>query len=1304
MVKLVKNRENKKRFRDWATGKTNSDRNDWRRYIREQSRIAGVNMTAEDVYEAYWSFFEQDQEEPAQAQPDHRQEFIDNLQRLSNLIVDTIDVTLDLTDEEERTFFTSQLEQLNFSGSKRYYIKYGNQYYTISGRNIKQLTASLSGEEVKAVSESDRKIEEWVKSGENITIGILANPEGLLIDTDEDEAPTAAWFPYYLKSNIPLDLTRYDIHKDSTTEDLTTNCFLNCLSQAGIVGKELDYCKTIVKNRSIPEKDIRKVCEKLKVNIHIGKYNKEGLKKINNKIVDKEYPTIKIFNSLNHYFLDEKITDFRNQITKYALLNWEDIKHLKNPKHIYAITDKQIKRDSKRVIKLSSQLVQILIDNKDKLLEKKKVNNILLDSQFWDKEKEFETLEYDMLNNTSCNTDKRLKKFGATTAKDYEYCATNGIIPYENIPPVATYVADFETISAQDLPKVGDNGVRVFSREKAKEKTVEHKPYFFSIGEYGKTDTPTALYLENEQISVKNRFTCIVSTIKDYCIQHFPNGADCSPRSKERLRIIFHNAGYDIRFFRPYLTDYQQIDKGSKLVSGTGIFRYEWKKRKLGVKIEIRDSYGLIPVSLGNFGKIFPTISQEKEILPYSFYTEKNCLEKNYILNTKDLDEYQELEDPKDREQFLTNCRKWRLIKQKGVKLSKNIRVQKSVKEDGDIDMKTYSGRYCIKDVEVLREGLSIYQKSITEISKDNPNGYKPIDALDYVSLPSLIFDILLMKGCFDDTYTVSGVPQQFIQRCVVGGRCMLKDNEKQYYEEKQVDGVLHSIQDYDSVSCYTSAFVRMKGLIKGRPKPIKGSEYETIFNTTRKNNKYINSKVDAYFIKILITKVNKKRHFPVISAMRGGIREWSNDLEGAEIYCDNLALDDFIEFQGVEFKIVEGYYFNEGFNPKIVEVMRDLFQKRIVAKNNIVVEDDKGNTIEVVELDSKLEGLANKAPELVKKNIKRLENKYYGKGYTIKKYKNPIEVVYKLLLNSCYGKMLLKEIETDSEYVKKKGTRRLNKTQLKKLGLPPDTVKWEEYSPFKYILNRHYNKIRKWEDCGDEVKITYWKSINDHHNNVHQGVQVLSYAKRLMNEVICLAEDINAEILYTDTDSIHIVDKHIPILEKAFTEKYGRQLRGEDLNQFNEDFDSHIKNCRSVKFIGLGKKCYIDVLKGDGEEVDYHIRLKGCPNQSILREVERRKITPEDLYELLYNDTRISFDLLKKEGNHTKSRFVFNTDWTITNETNFSRSIVFSKEKKELVSNIINGKTSFWGKSQFHKWRDYNKVVLNIQSEVEQL
>ena len=36
-------------------------------------------------------------------------------------------------------------------------------------------------------------------------------------------------------------------------------------------------------------------------------------------------------------------------------------------------------------------------------------------------------------------------------------------------------------------------------------------------------------------------------------------------------------------------------------------------------------------------------------------------------------------------------------------------------------------------------------------------------------------------------------------------------------------------------------------------------------------------------------------------------------------------------------------------------------------------------------------------------------------------------------------------------------------------------------------------------------------------------GVMILSISKRIMNEVICTAEDNNIEIYYQDTDSMHI-------------------------------------------------------------------------------------------------------------------------------------------------------------------------------------
>jgi len=47
----------------------------------------------------------------------------------------------------------------------------------------------------------------------------------------------------------------------------------------------------------------------------------------------------------------------------------------------------------------------------------------------------------------------------------------------------------------------------------------------------------------------------------------------------------------------------------------------------------------------------------------------------------------------------------------------------------------------------------------------------------------------------------------------------------------------------------------------------------------------------------------------------------------------DRFSLEDIIEFQDVSFEILRGYYFNEGFNDKVKEVIRYLFEKRLELK-----------------------------------------------------------------------------------------------------------------------------------------------------------------------------------------------------------------------------------------------------------------------------------------------------------------------------------------------------------------------------------
>ena len=146
----------------------------------------------------------------------------------------------------------------------------------------------------------------------------------------------------------------------------------------------------------------------------------------------------------------------------------------------------------------------------------------------------------------------------------------------------------------------------------------------------------------------------------------------------------------------------------------------------------------------------------------------------------------------------------------------------------------------------------------------------------------------------------------------------------------------------------------------------------------------------------------------------------------------------------------------------------------------------------------------------------------------------------------------------------------------------------------------------------------------------------------------MCLAEDLDIDMYYTDTDSIHIDNSKIDYLAKEYKKINNKELIGKNMGQFHTDFDSDILKGEILakRSIFLGKKCYIDELVGSesGDLVDYHIRLKGIPNASILDYCENNNITPYDLYEKLYNKEVITFDLT---CGGKKVNFQFNNDMT---------------------------------------------------------
>lgn len=605
---------------------------------------------------------------------------------------------------------------------------------------------------------------------------------------------------------------------------------------------------------------------------------------------------------------------------------------------------------------------------------------------------------------------------------------------------------------------------------------------------------------------------------------------------KRNTRLIAHNATYDFRFLIQYLRNVSELARGNKLISAKGRFN--------DYDIEIKDSYHLITMALRNFPKVFAIENTVKEVMPYTLYTDDN-IAKRFV----SIDDALKIVADDEKEQFLQNIKRWDLQK------------------DDTYDIIKYSSMYCEIDCKILCEGYNTFRKWIKETFK--------LDIDFILTGASLAHQYFVNEGCYDGVNELGGVPQLFIQGCVVGGRVMCAENKKMMLD--------YVINDFDAVSLYPSAMYRMDGFLKGVPKVIENHDFNWI------------KMQDGYFIDIVIKSVGIKRKFPLMSYKNDiggakGVRVFTNDMVGRTIRVDRYTLEDIIKFQDITFDVVRGYYFDDGFNTKVRDVITTIFNKRLDAK----------------------------------------------------KAKNPIEMVYKLIMNSGYGKSIMKPVETESRFF--------------------DTYDGED--EFNVYLTRNYNWITSYIKFGNKIKVNTVKVLMDHFNIAQVGVCILSNSKRIMNEVMCLAEDNDIDLYYQDTDSMHLRDEHIPILSKVFKETYGRDLIGKGLGQFHSDFDlPGCSNIVATKSIFLGKKCYIDKLEGTnskGEtETGFHIRMKGIPEKCIHYVVEN---TPKykdvmDLYIDLYNGAEVSFDLT---NGGSKANFKFNKNYTINTLSMFTRSIKF--------------------------------------------
>ena len=629
-----------------------------------------------------------------------------------------------------------------------------------------------------------------------------------------------------------------------------------------------------------------------------------------------------------------------------------------------------------------------------------------------------------------------------------------------------------------------------------------------------------------------------------------------SRTNKKTIQIYFHNLRYDISFLLKHLNGITSfMSKGNRVKRVVATFM---KK-----KIIFQDSFCLISTKLSNFSKMF-ALALEKEIMPYDLYTKEN-INKPWT-NVDDALPFIKEEDHKD---FLKNIEEF-----------KCGRIKDGVQQ---FHKTNYAREYCIIDCCLLRAGFLTFRDWIADLN---------IELFDLISSTQIAKQYAVNNGVFDGVYSFAGIPREFMQKCVRGGRVMISDNRPQIVEK--------ILQDFDAVSLYPSAMRRLKGFLKGNAKVLTQEHI--------KNFEAVRETFDGYYIRIKVLKIDYSP-MPVVSFKddKNTIR-WECDPEkfkGKIIYVDATTLEDAINFQHLEYEVINGYYFDEGYNNTICTLIQTLFETRL----------------------------------------------------RLKKEGNPAQEIYKLIMNSLYGFLIQKPIEEDVKFFT--GENEALKSCL---------YNSVSFKRFDKIYNKDGN-IEDLTKDNKRYKTKYMakfrRETTDQFSCPHLGSQILSMSKRIVNEVVYTALENGMNIYYTDTDSLHMNDDDVEPLSLLFEEKYDRKLIGKAMGEFHCDFNfKHLASDSipipySQRAIFLGKKMYCDEIvhcpkNKDKKEIEYHIRFKGQNPTIIKRFSEDQKFNnPFELYEEILKGKKYKVDRAKYVP-----CFMSNPDMTMISMTSFERTM----------------------------------------------
>lgn len=660
----------------------------------------------------------------------------------------------------------------------------------------------------------------------------------------------------------------------------------------------------------------------------------------------------------------------------------------------------------------------------------------------------------------------------------------------------------------------------------------------------------------------------------------------------DEIIMYFHNLKFDKTFFDK-LTVTDKCKKDGQYYSIKVLYR--------GRIIEFRDSYKLIPSPLSSFGGMF-NIECAKQVIPYKLYTQESISKNNVTIKEAVQELQKQLKGAEGGDSPSSNSKISEFLKS----------AAKFINKDGIFDHMGYMRYYLKMDCVTLGKGLRVFGDKIREVTN--------LETTESLTISSLMYKYCLEKGVFEGQYQVTGNLKNYLAKAVYGGRVCTRFNQKHHIKtrkqnEVEEDSVSYTnslISDFDGVSLYPSAIARLcdeMGIPCGKPKLLKEQDLVNIKNDPKS--------VPYYILDIKITKVNKDQQIPFICYKNEeGSCVYTNTPPADQVFTiDSITLQDWINFHEIEYETLgTGVKFTK-FNNKFGEVIKHLFEARLECKKKMG-ETDKYTSQQIA-------------------------------GF------NALQQIYKLMLNSAYGKTIIKSSDQKTVYI----TRDKDAN-----GVLMSAAEFDKKIK-KYVV-KNYNRIKcvvPYENYAESKEIESYRTA---YNLAHVGVAILSMSKRIMNEVMGTITDLGKPCYYQDTDSMHILKDDIPEIQKEYKNKYNRELIGKQLGQFHNDFElKGSYNIYSNELIVLGKKCYMDVLQGtsisdptvtlSGE----HVRMKGVNKAGMLYQQDKLNTTSnKKIYEELYKGEELEFDLLYGGAFSIK----YNDDHEAEERDKFTRTLKF--------------------------------------------